>query len=85
MTISNSCYFHTLVSFEPSFQIGIGRIRRTAIIIRQKWRGYPRGWICIGFLGSANALLDRAYGKPAVKEEQETVDLPPVVIQLANS
>ena len=30
----------------------------------------------------ANALLDRAYGKPAVKEENEIVDLPPVVIQL---
>jgi hypothetical protein len=33
-------------------------------------------------VSAANALLDRAYGKPAVKEEQETVDLPPVVIQL---
>ena len=31
---------------------------------------------------AANALLDRAYGKPAVKQEQEIVDLPPVVIQL---
>jgi hypothetical protein len=29
-----------------------------------------------------NALLERAYGKPAVKEETEAVDLPPVVIQL---
>lgn len=27
-------------------------------------------------------LLDRAYGKPAVKEETEIVNLPPVVIQL---
>ena len=33
-------------------------------------------------VSAANALLDRAYGKPAVKEERETVDLPPVVIQL---
>jgi hypothetical protein len=31
---------------------------------------------------TANTLLDRAYGKPAVKEENEMVDLPPVVIQL---
>ena len=28
-------------------------------------------------------LLDRGYGKPAMKEEQEVVGLPPVVIQLA--
>ena len=33
-------------------------------------------------VSAANALLDRAYGKPAVKEEIKTVDLPPVVIQL---
>ena len=33
-------------------------------------------------VSAANALLDRAYGKPAVKEETEIVDLPPVVIQL---
>ena len=33
-------------------------------------------------VSAANALLDRAYGKPAVKQEQEFVDLPPVVIQL---
>ena len=33
-------------------------------------------------VSAANALLDRAYGKPAVKQEQEIVDLPPVVIQL---
>ena len=33
-------------------------------------------------VSAANSLLDRAYGKPAVKEETETVDLPPVVIQL---
>ena len=31
---------------------------------------------------AANGLLDRAFGKPAVKEETEIVDLPPVVIQL---
>ena len=36
-------------------------------------------------VSAANALLDRAYGKPAVKEEIETVDLPPVVIQLTSS
>ena len=33
-------------------------------------------------LSATNALLDRAYGKPAVKEEKEIVDLPPVVIQI---
>ena len=33
-------------------------------------------------VSAANALLDRAYGKPAMKHESETVDLPPVVIQL---
>ena len=33
-------------------------------------------------ISAANALLDRAYGKPAVKEEKETVDLPPVVIEV---
>ena len=33
-------------------------------------------------VSAANALLDRAYGKPAVKEEKEIVDLPPVVILL---
>ena len=33
-------------------------------------------------VSAANALLDRAYGKPAVKQEQEMLDLPPVVIQL---
>ena len=35
-------------------------------------------------VSAANALLDRAYGKPAVREEKEIVDLPPVVIQLTN-
>ena len=36
-------------------------------------------------VSAANALLDRAYGKPAVKEEKEIVDLPPVVIELTGS
>jgi len=31
---------------------------------------------------SVDSLLDQGYGKPAVKEEKEIVDLPPVVIQL---
>ena len=34
-------------------------------------------------VSAANALLDRGYGKPAVKEEIEHVDLPPLVIQIA--
>jgi len=33
-------------------------------------------------VSAANALLDRAYGKPAVKQEQEVVELPLVVIRL---
>ena len=33
-------------------------------------------------VSAANAILDRGYGKPAVKEEKEIMDLPPVVIQL---
>lgn len=33
-------------------------------------------------VSAANAILDRGYGKPAVKEEQAAVDLPPVVIQV---
>ena len=33
-------------------------------------------------VSTANSLLDRGYGKPAVKEEIEHVDLPPVVIQI---
>ena len=33
-------------------------------------------------VSAANALLDRGYGKPAVKEVIEHVDLPPVVIQI---
>ena len=33
-------------------------------------------------VSAANALLDRAFGKPAVKEAKEIVDLPPVVIEV---
>ena len=33
-------------------------------------------------VSAANALLDRGYGKPAVKEGKEIVDLPPVVIEV---
>ena len=33
-------------------------------------------------VSAANAILDRSYGKPAVREEQSVVDLPPVVIQV---
>ena len=33
-------------------------------------------------VSAANALLDRAYGKPAVIEEKEIVELPPMIIQL---
>jgi hypothetical protein len=29
-----------------------------------------------------DSIISRAYGKPAVKEETELVDLPPLVIQL---
>ena len=36
-------------------------------------------------VSAANALLDRAYGKPTVEEGREIVDLPPVVIQLTNN
>ena len=36
-------------------------------------------------VSAANALLDRAYGKPAVKQKQEIVDLPPLVIQLTGT
>ena len=35
-------------------------------------------------VSATNALLDPAYGKPAVEEKSETVDLPPVVIQLTS-
>jgi hypothetical protein len=35
--------------------------------------------ITLRFDGS---IINRAYGKPAVKEEREGVDLPPVVIEL---
>jgi hypothetical protein len=34
-------------------------------------------------VSAANALLDRGYGKPAVQEEIEDIDLPPVVLQIA--
>ena len=34
-------------------------------------------------VSAANSLLDRAYGKPVVKEENEIIDLPPMVIQRA--
>ena len=37
-----------------------------------------------GRTDAANALLDRAYGKPATKQEQEIVDLPPVVIEVVD-
>ena len=33
-------------------------------------------------VSAANAILDRGYGKPSVREEQSIVDLPPVVIQV---
>lgn len=33
-------------------------------------------------VSAANALLNRAFGKPTAREESETVDLPPVVIRL---
>ena len=35
-------------------------------------------------VSAANALLDRAYGKPAVKEERKIVDFPPMVIELTS-
>lgn len=33
-------------------------------------------------VSAANAILDRGYGRPAVREEQSVADLPPVVIQV---
>ena len=33
-------------------------------------------------VSAANAILDRGYGKPSIREEQTVVDLPPVVIQV---
>ena len=36
-------------------------------------------------VSAANALLDRAYGKPAIDEGREIVDLPPLVVQRAES
>lgn len=35
-------------------------------------------------VSAANALLDRAYGKPPVKEERRMVDFPPMVIELTS-
>ena len=35
-------------------------------------------------VSAANTLLDRAYAKPAAREESKIVDLPPVVIQLTS-
>lgn len=35
-------------------------------------------------VAAANALLDRAYGKPTVSEERSIVDLPPMVIELTS-
>ena len=34
-------------------------------------------------VSAANALLDRAYGKPAVDEGKEIMDLPPLIMQRA--
>jgi len=36
-------------------------------------------------VSSVDSLLGLANGKPAVKEEKEIVDLPPVVIELMGS
>jgi hypothetical protein len=36
-------------------------------------------------VSTANALLDRGYGKPAVKEEVEHLALLPVAIQITGS
>ena len=35
-------------------------------------------------VSAANALLDRAYGKPAASEERAIVDMPPMVIELTS-
>ena len=34
-------------------------------------------------ISAANAILDRAYGKPTAKEKKQIVDLPPAIIELA--
>jgi len=34
-------------------------------------------------VSAANALFDRAYGKPAIDQGKEIVDLPPLVVQRA--
>ena len=33
-------------------------------------------------VAAANSLLDRGYGKPAIQEEIEAIDLSPVIIQI---
>ena len=35
-------------------------------------------------VSAANALLDRAYGKPTASGEKSIVDLPPMVIELTS-
>ena len=35
-------------------------------------------------VSAANALLDRAYGKPAASEERSRAELPPMVIELTS-
>lgn len=34
-------------------------------------------------VSAANALLDRAYGKPAIYQESDQREIPPLIIQLA--
>ena len=36
-------------------------------------------------VAAANALLDRAYGKPVPQREPETAELPPLVIQISDT
>ena len=40
------------------------------------------GWSDAAQVSAANALSDRGYGKPMVKEEIEAIELPPIVIQI---
>ena len=35
-------------------------------------------------VSAANALLDRAYGKPTTSEERAIVDMPPMIIELTS-
>ena len=35
-------------------------------------------------VSAANALLDRAYGKPTASEERAIVDMPPMIIELTS-